>query len=276
LTGNRESAFGRLVPSKVVGPVLVVALVALAALLATSCSSGEADAPQAKAQPQPPRQIHITATDKSYEMPGELESEPVSLTLQNKGGQVHRAYFARLNQGVTEKDVRSALSKSPDALFSMVTLAGSMPEIEPGARSQIGMLFPEGHYLVIDPEVEGPPPVSFFAVSAASGPEVIEPVADYSIAAGDFYFKISDPSPGEATVEIANVGKQSHEVGIGRKRVKGQDAEVATVFAPAPGGKMWIKLTLNPGDYTLLCFLPDPKTGKSHVELGMKQNFTVE
>jgi len=252
-----------------------MAVVLALAMLATSCATNKGDAQKSKAQPQPPQEIRITVTDESYEISDEFESEPVSLTLENKGEEVHRAYFARLNQGVTDKDVRSALSKSPDALFSMITLAGSMPEIEPGASSEIGMLFPEGDYLVIDPEVEGPPPLSFFAVSAASGPEVPGPVADYSIEAGDFYFKVSDATSGEATVEITNVGKQSHEVGIGRKGVKGQGAEVTTVFAPAPGGKMWTTLTLEPGDYTLLCFLPDPKTGKPHVKLGMKQSFSV-
>ena len=267
--------FGRLVLSKVMGFLRIVGLVTVAALLATSCANSDADSPKAKAQPQPPQEIRIAVTDESYKMPREFESEPVALTLQNKGEEVHRAYFARLNQGVTERDVRSAMSKSPDALFSLVTVAGSMPEIEPGTTSEIGMLFPEGKYLVIDPEVEGPPPLSFFAVSPASGPEVREPSADYSIEAGDFYFKVSDSSPGEATVQIANVGKQSHEVGIG-KGVKGQGGEVTTVFAPAPGGMMWITVTLEPGDYRLLCLLPDPKTGKPHIKLGMKQSFSVK
>lgn len=251
--------------------VLVLVLTALT----TSCATSEGEEPKSEAKPQPPQGILIAVTDESYKMPSEFESEPVALTLQNKGEEVHRAYFARLNQGVTERDVRSAMSKSPDALFSLVTVAGSMAEIEPGASSEIGMLFPEGNYLVIDPEVDEPPPLSFFAVSPASGPEVREPSADYSIEAGDFYFKISDSSPGEATVEIANVGKQSHEVGIG-KGVKGQGGEVTTVFAPAPGGTMWTTVTLEPGDYTLLCFLPDPKTGKAHVKLGMKQSFSVK
>jgi hypothetical protein len=110
--------------------------------------------------------MRITVTDESYEMPGGLESEAVSLTLQNEGKQVHRAYFARFNQGVKEKDVRSALTKSPDALFPLITLGGSMPEVEAGATSNIGMLFPEGDYIVIDPEVKGPPPFGFFEVSA--------------------------------------------------------------------------------------------------------------
>lgn len=250
----------------------VVAVLALATLI-TSCAGNEGGAPRDEARPEPPREIQITVTDKSYEMPSELESEPVSLTLRNEGEQVHRAYFARLNQGVTKTEVRSALSTSPDELLRLIAVAGSMPEIKPGANSQIGMLFPEGDYLVIDPEVtKGPPPVAFFTVSPARGPAVAEPEADYSIEAGDFYFEVPDPSSGEATVAITNVGKQSHEVGIGRKG----GAEVTTVFAPAPGGKMWTTVALKPGDYTLVCFLTDPNTGKTHVKLGMKQAFSVK
>jgi hypothetical protein len=166
---------------------------------------------------------------------------------------------------VKEKDVRSALTKSPDALFPLITLGGSMPEVEADATSNIGMLFPEGDYIVIDPEVKGPPPL-----------RLLRNICPYSVEAGDFYFEISNPTSGEATVEITNVGEQSHEVGIGRNGVKGVGAEVTTVFAPAPGGTMWATLTLQPGDYTLVCFLPDPKTGKPHVKLGMKKTFTVK
>jgi hypothetical protein len=39
---------------------------------------------------------------------------------------------------------------------------------------------------------------------------------------------------------------------------------------------MWATMTLEPGDYTLLCFLPDPKAGKPHVKLCMKQSFSVK
>jgi hypothetical protein len=261
--------------AKGAGRLRIVAVLALAAMLATSCGSSDSNAPSSNTQPEPPQEIRITVTDKSFEVPDGLESEPVSLTLQNEGKQVHRAFFARLNQGVTEEDVRSALSKGPDALFPLLTLAGNMPEVKAGDTSEIGMLFPEGDYIVIDPEVKGPPPLQFFEVSAASGAEVEEPPADYSVETGDFYFEISDPSSGEAIVEITNVGEQSHEVGIGRG-ANGEGEEVTTIFAPAPGGKMWASVTLQPGDYTLVCFLPDPKTGKPHVKLGMKTHFTVK
>jgi hypothetical protein len=266
---NRKSQFAR-----VAGRFRIVAVIALAVTLAPSCGS-DADTPSGNSQPEISQEVRITVTDESFEMPGGLESEPVSLTLQNDGKQLHRAFFARLNHGVTEEDVRRALSKGPDALFPLVTLAGNMPEVKAGAASEIGMLFPEGRYIVIDPEVKGPPPMHFFEVSAAAGPEVEEPADDYSIETGDFYFEISDPSSGRATVEITNVGKQSHEVGIGRG-ANGEGEEVTTIFAPAPGGKMWASVTLKPDDYTLVCFLPDSKTGKPHVKLGMRNRFTVK
>ena len=98
-----------------------------------------------------------------------------------------------------------------------------------------------------------------------------EPDTDYTIETGEFYFETTDPTSGEALVEISNAGEQAHEVGVG----DAQGEEVTTIFAPAPGGKVWTDLTLDPGDYTLECFLPDPDSGKPHTKLGMKADLTV-
>jgi hypothetical protein len=249
-----------------------VAVLLLAAVLAAACGENDTGTSRSSGGPQPPHEVRITVSDDRFDMPTQLESEPVSLTLENEGKEVHRAFFARLNDGVTEDEIRAALSKSPDALFPLVVLAGNMPEVKEGDTDEIDMLFPKGNYIVIDPEVKGRPPLQFFEVAAATGPEVREPDADYSIETGEFFFETSDPTSGEATVEIENVGKQGHEVGI--SDAKGH--EVTTIFAPAPGGKLWTSLTLKPGEYTLVCYLPDPKTGKPHIKLGMKKSFTVE
>jgi hypothetical protein len=247
----------------------------MAAMLTQACADASPDTSAKAPQSEPPQEIHVTVTEDGFDIPGQLESEPVRLMLHNAGKVLHHTYFALLDEGVTEEDLRSALSKGPDELFPFITIAGSMPEIEPMEVSEITMLFPEGNYVMIDPEVKGPPPLSFFTVTPASGPDVEVPVADYLIETGDFYFNITDPISGEATVEITNVGQQNHEVGIGRE-VGGEEKEVTTIFAPAPGGRMWTSLSLKPGDYTLVCFLPDPKTGKQHVKLGMKKTFTVD
>ena len=52
--------------------------------------------------------------------------------------------------------------------------------------------------------------------------------------------------------------------------------EVAGVNPPAPGRTADITLTLDPGNYLLVCFMPDVKTGTPHVALGMLRLFSVK
>jgi hypothetical protein len=44
--------------------------------------------------------------------------------------------------------------------------------------------------------------------------------------------------------------------------------------AIAAGLEQWWKVTLEPGNYLMTCFVPDP-TGKPHLMLGMVKTFTV-
>lgn len=37
----------------------------------------------------------------------------------------------------------------------------------------------------------------------------------------------------------------------------------------------WAGLDLSPGEYIALCFVPDPASGKPHIELGMVASFRV-
>jgi hypothetical protein len=256
------------------GQLRVTVLIALAVSV-TACGGGDVAAPVSDAQPEEPVEMRITVTDDGYEMPAELEAEPVSLTLQNEGNQAHRADFARLNEGVSKDEIRSVLAEGPRAIFPLITIAGSIEVTQPGATREVGMIFPQGDYILLDSQVNGRPPMSFFSVTAARGPKVEEQPSDYSIEVGEYYFEVSEPASGRATVEITNAGQQSHEVGILPAGAKPEGPELTTVFAPAPGGKMWVPATLEPGEYTLVCFLPDLKTGKPHVRLGMRQNIRV-
>ena len=245
-------------------------------MFATGCGGGDeagSSSSVGTAAAEPPQQLTITVTDDSFDIPASLEAEPIDITLQNDGKAKHHAYFAELNEGVTEEDVRDAFPKGDDVLFQLIKLAGDITPVQPGDSADITMQFPEGNFFIVDPEVkEGAPPISFFEVTAASGPEVEEPAADYTIETGEFYFKIDDATAGEATIEIINAGEQNHEVGIADSKGK----EVTTIFAPAPGGKTWTTLDLEPGDYQLVCYLQDPETKKPHIKLGMKQDFSVE
>ena len=42
-----------------------------------------------------------------------------------------------------------------------------------------------------------------------------------------------------------------------------------------PGGRGWTTLDLQPGEYALICFVPDPADGVPHVAKGMLRTFVV-
>jgi len=229
----------------------------------------------ATAQAAAPEEIAITISDTTFEMPETLEAEPVKLMITNDAKDPHRTFFAKLNEGVTPEKVQKTFAKDPEAVFPLITVAGSLDMTKPGETTEATIQFPEGTYLAVDPESDGPPPVGFFEVTAAAGDEVAVPEADWKIETGDFFFRVDEAAAGESLVEIANVGEQGHEVILGRPG-KGEGSEAGFFLAPAPGGKMWVTLDLEPGEYELLCYFPDPKSGKPHIKLGMKQPLTVE
>jgi hypothetical protein len=240
-------------------------------VLLTACQTTTAPGP-AQETGAPPAGINITVTDAGYEVPSDIEAEAVTITLKNESEAPHPAFFARLNEGVTPAQVRKAFPKGEEAIFGLITVAGDLPTAKPGGTSQATIEFPEGSYLVVDPEAKGPPPVGFFEVSAATGPEVRVPEATFRIQTGEFFFKIDGAVAGETTVVIANVGKQGHEVVVFER---GAEDEGFFAIAPAPGGRLWTSIDLQPGTYQVRCFFPDPMTGKPHSKLGMKAELTV-
>ncbi|HVM34558.1 MAG TPA: hypothetical protein VM784_04380 [Actinomycetota bacterium] len=260
-----------------------VAAAATLLMALSACGGGGADdaaetgsgEDSAAAQPAAPEEIAVTISDTAFEMPETLEAEPVKLMITNDAKDPHRTFFAKLNEGVTPEKVQKTFAKDPEAVFPLITVAGSLDMTKPGETTEATIQFPEGTYLAVDPESDGPPPVGFFEVTAAAGDEVAVPEADWKIETGDFFFRVDEAAAGESLVEIANVGEQGHEVILGRPG-KGEGSEAGFFLAPAPGGKMWVTLDLEPGEYELLCYFPDPKSGKPHIKLGMKQPLTVE
>jgi hypothetical protein len=254
-------------------PTTIVARLALGALIPLASCQPTTPGPGAQPETEPPAEITMVVTDQAFEVPSGIEAEPVSITLENEAEAPHFAFFARLNEGVTPQQVQEAFGKGEEAIFRLITVAGSLPTAEPGGTSEAVIQFPEGSYLVVDPEATGPPPVGFFEVSAASGGEVAVPAADLTIETGEFFFKIDGQPSGAATVQIVNVGKQGHEVVMFEQ---GADEEGFFSMAPAPGGSLWTTMELQPGTtYQVRCFLPDPKTGKPHEKLGMKTTLEV-
>jgi hypothetical protein len=113
--------------------------------------------------------------------------------------------------------------------------------------------------------------------------------------ATEFAFEGPDALPaGEVTVTMDNQGKQVHELALGElldgktmddvhallkkgmpKKPPAWFREVSGTGAkPGEVGEMDVELT--PGNYIMLCFVPDKASKTPHVMLGMMKEVTVE
>ena len=134
-------------------------------------------------------------------------------------------------------------------------------------------------------------------VTAATGAASSEPTADVTIALADYAFTVKCPlTVGKHTFKVVNSGPQPHEVEIFRlapgKTMKDFNEFVAKategkadgpppvdalggVAGEVPGMSQYFTADLTAGNYVLICFVPDGKDGKPHVEHGMIKEFKV-
>lgn len=249
-----------------------------AVFLIAGCGGGDETQPQQQAQPaeeRPVAEITITATDGSLELPATVESAPTRFVLQNDGTKPYEAKFARLNAGVKLRDLQASLKQGPEAVFSLITLAGEVRRTAPGASGELTTELAPGSYVVVDPKYAGQGMVSpFEVVSASEATE--EPPSDVEVVLGDFVIEAPSTLPsGTVSFKVANEGGQAHEFFLLEEGEKpGPSSAGVTPFNP--GSTVWAEFDLEPGKYTAVCYFPDVKTGKSHAALGMTKELTVK
>lgn len=247
-------------------------------VLMTACGEGE-DAPQqqqeAQQEEQPVEEIIITASDGSIEMPASIASAPTLLVLENEGTKPYEAKFARLNEGVTQKDLKASLRKGPDAALSLITLAGEIRRTAPGESDELTIELATGNYVVVDPMYAAQGLLQPFEV-ATTTQATQEPPADANVTLTDFAIGMPTTLPsGPVTLKVANQGAQAHEIFfLSQGEKPGPRAAGVTPFNP--GSTVWAEFDLPVGRYTAVCYFPDAKTGKSHAALGMKMEISVE
>ncbi len=121
-----------------------------------------------------------------------------------------------------------------------------------------------------------------------------EPASDVTIALADYSFtvKTGTLSAGKHTIKIVNDGPQEHEIELIKlapgKTMKDFGAWAQKFEGPPPasaiggvvgvlkGDAGYFNVDLTPGTYALLCFVPDAKDKKMHLEHGMVKEFTVQ
>jgi uncharacterized cupredoxin-like copper-binding protein len=244
--------------------------------------------------------VTVTAKDFSFEAPASIPAGLTTFRLVNQGNELHHLTLLKLGQGHTLADLQSAL-KQPGPLPNWITEEGGPNAAIPGGSVSATLNLEAGQYALICliPSPDGTP---HFAKGMIKPLEVrptvraaaAEPTPDITLTLSDYAFDLSQPiTAGHHTILVKNAGPQDHEVVFVQLAPGKTAADVVAFFesgqkGPPPGKPIGgltaiaaglhgtIMLDFSPGDYAMICFVPDAQDGKPHADHGMMQTITVK
>jgi uncharacterized cupredoxin-like copper-binding protein len=277
-------------------PLAVLAALALASCRSDKPPAAEAGAPDAASAG--PSAVTVVTTDFSFDAPAELPAGLTTFRLVNRGPQIHHVQLVKLGEGKTFDDFMGAL-KAGGPPPEWISMEGGPNPSEIGDTSVTTVALEPGNYamLCFVPGPDGIPHVAKgmarpLTVTPGAGGAGAEPQADVVMKLVDYGFELSKPLPaGRYTLRIENAGPQEHEVVIvkldsgkepmdfamwGEKMVGQPPGTLhGGVSGIMPGDTAFVEVDLAPGEYGLLCFVPDSKDGKGHYHHGMAKKVTV-
>lgn len=243
--------------------------------------------------------ISVIGRDFSFDAPDTVPAGAVSITFTNEGAESHHGQIFRINDDVTMDQVTAAFMESPGAALALGEFYGGPGAIGPRGREEVIVDLPTGQYLFLC-FIAGPDRVPHLAKGMIksftvvdSGTPAAAQAADAEATLFDFNFTLPEFKSGPSIVKVTNEGPQGHEMNLLRLAEGKGLADVLAFFGgqvqgPPPfagiggmqglevGGSGWIKLDLSPGTYVAICNIPDPGSGKSHAQLGMVAEFSVQ
>jgi hypothetical protein len=267
----------------------VVLVVGLAISACTPAGSSETDTATDAAIPE----IAVQMTDNGISLPSEVPSGVVSFKMEGEAN----AIPARLNEGVTVDQVNEALMQpDPFAALALVTLLGGGSNT---TDDKLTLDLQQGEHVIVHFPDDAPPSVVPFTAGEPSG--ATAPTADVTLDLVDFNFVVpSEIESGPKVWQINNKGTQWHEMGIVKLKegvtindvvsmltseegaeappqADGAPFDEVVFWAPnGPGETGWVTWDLPPGEYTVICFLPDVNGDMSpHAAHGMVGQLTV-
>jgi uncharacterized cupredoxin-like copper-binding protein len=239
----------------------------------------------------------IYARDFAFDAPDTVPAGITTIHLINKGAELHHVVLIRLSGGHTMADLGKAMaSNGPPPKWA--TSVGGPNAPVPGGNASATLHLAPGSYAIVCfiPSADGVAHVmkGMSRPLTVTGPDVVGPLpkSDVTVALVDYGFNVSRPFvAGHQVVRIHNAAMQDHEMFIVRlapgKTVQDLTAwsekmvgpppamPLGGVTALAPGQENEISVDFTPGQYGLVCFMPDMHDGKPHFAHGMTKAFTV-
>jgi hypothetical protein len=274
---------------------LLVGLVLLGA-----CNTGEAAKPDpANPTAVAPQEVVVHTRDFVFQSPDTIHSGVTTFRLINEGPDIHHIQLVRLEDGHTLDDLMRHLAAGNPPPHWAVEVGGPNTPGIPGEETNGTLDLKPGNYalLCVIPAPDGEPHimkgmVKPLTVVPASGRTAEMPAAEIRMVLDDYSFDTDAPiTAGRRTIRVDNVAAQPHEVLF----VKLEPGKTAADFLQfmhkpegAPPGKVvggttglakglvnQVTIDFEPGEYALLCFLPDAKDGAPHFVHGMVKQIRV-
>jgi hypothetical protein len=241
--------------------------------------------------------LTIKSSDYAFETPAAINGGWVRVVQENVGQEPHHVQLARLNDGVTVEQFQAALQEGPLAAMALITLTGGPGVVDPAGRGEVTMYLEPGQYFLLCfvPDAHGMPHLAHGMIAPLTVGAIVdaaEPVAQAEVKFLDFSYVLpATITAGEQTWKIVDDGEQPHEMML-IKLAEGKTMEdvhhwmmhpegappyanVGGMQGIAHGATAYLHLNLEPGNYVALCHIPDPASGKAHMELGMVTPFQV-
>lgn len=245
-----------------------------------------------------PNVVTVHTSDFKFDVPDTIAAGMTTFRLVNDGPHLHHMQIMRLDSAKTYADFqRAIMKKGPPPRW--VVLVGGPNAAEPKTESNATQDMPAGNY-VIACFVDMPGGVPHVArgmakaltVAPSTAAAVAAPTADVTMTLADYSFTLSRPlAAGKQMIEVRNSGPQPHEVEL-IKLAPGKTSKdlmawmqkrngpppgsaIGGVAGAVPGSSLFFSADVTPGDYVLVCFLPDAKDGKPHFMKGMMQDVKI-
>jgi len=266
------------------------------ALLLAGCAEKPAPVPVPPPPSPTPRVFEITATDFAFQLPDTIPGGWVTLRVRNDGRELHHGAIYRLDQGKTLADMMKVSGPAmPDWLVAM----GGPNAATPGGAIETTVMLDPGNYVLVCeiPSPDGKIHVMkgmlkpFTVVAPAT--EAVPVAVDVTVKLTDYAFEfVPELTAGKHIFRVETAPGQPHEIVIARlqpgKKAEDLLAWVDKMNGPPPiesvaggttalnAGRVTIfQAELTPGDYAVICFIPDAKDFKPHAAHGMMKTIKI-
>ena len=246
--------------------------------------------------------LAVTGKEYAFDLPASVPAGVTAITLTNAGQEEHQAQLVKIADDKTMTDLVAALQNpDPSAALQLITLSGGPTGVAPGATGTSTVDLQPGAYafLCFISSPDGAPHIAKGMVAplevTGTATTTALPAGDASLTLKDFSFDLDSLTAGKHTVTVRNDGPQPHEAtivklndGVTVDTIKGMIGASPAPSGPPPwrdvggiagiaaGATANMDVDLPAGDYAFICFVPDPATGKGHVELGMIGALTIQ